>query len=124
MLLDYSRAPKEQDGVIYQAAEGGRPIRIRLQPTVLIGGGSTRYRQHRQWTSVRWLIDVATPEEAFALRDALQLFFQTVRRDGAAVVCARLTGGEAHAPVREDPGDDDHAEAPGENHTARAAHRG
>jgi len=75
-----------------QAERPDRPIKLRVQPTLLrlrVGqGGAT----HRAWHGVSWTIECKDAEEVLGVRDALAAFFRAVAGEGPTAVHARLTG--------------------------------
>ena len=97
MQTDYSGDPVfDIDRVIYDAAKErkGRPIRVRLQPTILRTregeGYSASSGQYKAWKDVRWTIECGTPKEVFQLRDALRAFFKAIGRGGVKATIAAL----------------------------------
>jgi hypothetical protein len=70
----------------------GKPIKIRIQPAIfrLFGGG-----QYRFWRDVRWTMECDTPNEVFALRDALRAFFRIIAEIGVQATIERLTSGDS-----------------------------
>jgi hypothetical protein len=83
--------PIDLDAIIEQAAaeRPGKPIRIRLQPMVLLASNS-RGGQYQGWKDVRWTVECDTPAEAFALREAMRSFFRALGRGGPDAVMAAL----------------------------------
>lgn len=61
---------------IAQRARPGKPIRVRVQPTIFRDGS------YHSWSGVAWRVDCGTLEEASALRQALQAFFEIVDLQG------------------------------------------
>jgi hypothetical protein len=61
----------------------GKPIKLRIQPMVLrsVDGKGGQYHA---WKDVRWMLTCDSPAEAYAMREALRAFFDTVGRVGAA----------------------------------------
>jgi hypothetical protein len=87
MDVNYSAAINpDLDQPVYeaQAERPGKPIRIRLQPTIYrirdTGG------QQQAWTGVSWILECRTAEEAVALKEALRVFFDAVAASGPAAV--------------------------------------
>lgn len=74
------RRPVEQAA----AERPGKPILIRVHPTIFRGG------QYHSWKGVHWKLEVDSPDEAVALRDALQAFFQAVSTAGPHAVTDAL----------------------------------
>ena len=69
------------------AERPGHPLRLRVQPMIL-GKNS----QYRSWKDVSWTVEVDTPEEAYATREALRAFFDSLAKHGPAATRAALTG--------------------------------
>lgn len=93
MKLKFSGdVPKDMDQPPYEAAaeRPGKPIRVRLQPTLFRKREGRTGGEQQAWPGVSWLFDCQTPEEAIALRDALRLFFVTAAELGPAEVSRRL----------------------------------
>ena len=66
------------------AERPGKPILIRVHPTIFREG------QYRSWKGVHWKLEVDSPTEAVALREALQVFFQTLTSAGPHAVIDAL----------------------------------
>jgi hypothetical protein len=92
MLSDFARDLADADRPITEAAEErpGKPIRVRVQPMILRRGG-----QYNAWKDVRWTLDCETPEEAFAVREAMRLFFAALASAGPHAVITLLTPHQA-----------------------------
>jgi hypothetical protein len=88
MQSEFARDLKDQDRPIAEAYADrpGKPLKIRIQPMILTA------RQYRAWKDVRWTLDCDTPAEAFAVRDAMRLFFEALTSCGPAPVSATLSG--------------------------------
>lgn len=88
MLSDFSRDLADPDQPVKDAAaeRPGAPIKIRVQPAILRRNG-----QYKGWADVRWTLDCDSPAEALAVRDAMQLFFETLSRVGPKRVGKLLT---------------------------------
>lgn len=105
MQTDFSGDPRPPklagDTIIEEAAaeRPGKPIRLRLQPSVLRPRGSRA--QYQAWRNLRWTIECDTPAEAFAFRDALRAFFAAMGRGGPEAVVAALApvGGDGKEAV-------------------------
>lgn len=66
------------------AERPGKPIRIRLQPTIFRvreGRG-----QQQAWAGVSWILACQSPAEAIALREGLKVFFEAVTQLGPVAV--------------------------------------
>lgn len=101
MQSEFIRDLADEDGPIAAAARerDGKPIKLRIQPMVLRtnkGKGS----QYHAWKDVRWTVECDSPEEAYAVRDALLVFFPALGRVGAKTVIRLLK--EAKAEGKED----------------------
>lgn len=82
LTVSYSADTTDLDAPVREAFEKapGKPINLRLQPTILrrdLNGG-----QQRSWSRVTWNLACETVEEAVAVREALQEFFDAVQRVG------------------------------------------
>lgn len=95
MQSDFVRDLKNQDQPIYDAIaeRPGKPLRLRVHPQILRGSGVDGL--YRTWKDVRWTIQCDTPEEAFACRDAMRVFFDALERLGAATVMHALQAMQA-----------------------------
>lgn len=82
MKSGFARDLADQDGPIEQAIANspGKPIRLRIQPMVLIAG------QYRAWKDVRWTLECETADEAFETRDAMREFFSALADIGPGAV--------------------------------------
>jgi hypothetical protein len=70
-----------------QAERPGKPIRIRLQPTIFrLREGGASAGQQQAWAGVSWIIECQSAAEAIELREALRRFFDAVGRIGPAAV--------------------------------------
>jgi hypothetical protein len=90
MLSEFVRDLADPDQPVLDALaeRPGKPLKIRVQPMLLrmtSGRG-----QYQSWKQVRWTLDCDTAEEAFAIRDALRSFFETMSRCGPRAVHAAL----------------------------------
>lgn len=85
MKSAFARDLADQDRPILAAASErpGKPILVRLQPMILRGArGDETQGSYRAWKDVRWTLECETPEEVFAVRDALRAFFQVINAHG------------------------------------------
>lgn len=71
------------------AERPGRPIRLRLQPTIQRAAAAKR-SQYQVWPDVSWTVDCDSVEEAVAFREALRAFFVAIAHEGADALTARL----------------------------------
>ena len=87
MHSEFARDLADADRPLHQAlaSRPGKPIKIRIQPSLLVGA------QYRSWKDVRWTIECDTPAEGIAVREALRLFFRTLADEGPAAIESRLT---------------------------------
>ncbi|HKB39433.1 MAG TPA: hypothetical protein VKD72_23555 [Gemmataceae bacterium] len=83
MISEYGRDLSDQNRPIRDAwaERPGKPIRIRIQPAIfrLVKGRSSQYKV---WPNIHWTLECERPEEAYQLREALRLFFDTTNRTG------------------------------------------
>ena len=76
-----------------QAERPDRPIRLRIQPTLLRVSAGDTVGNHRSWTGVSWSLECRTAEEAIGVRVALEAFFAAIAQHGTAAVGKALTAG-------------------------------
>lgn len=90
MQTDYSRDLVDPDQALHDAADErpGKPIRLRIHPTIL--RKAPHGGQYQPWKGVSWMLDCESPEEAIAFREALRLFFTTLNQQGHDVTVDRL----------------------------------
>jgi hypothetical protein len=93
MDVIYSADAQDLDRVVWeaQAERPDRPIRVRLQPTLLRVKAGQTLGNHRSWPGVSWMLECQTAEEAIAVRLAMEVFFGALARLGAEAVAATLT---------------------------------
>lgn len=86
--VQYTAEPVNLDRPAFeaQAERPDKPIRIRLQPTLLRKSGD-----HVAWKGVAWSVACPTAEEAIEVRQALELFFARLASHGIGVVKSALT---------------------------------
>ena len=68
-----------------------RPIRLRVQPTLLRVNPGEQSGNHRSWSGVSWTLECENAEEAIAVRKALQAFFGALAKHGAVAIEQALT---------------------------------
>lgn len=93
MEISYSADVPDLDrpAVEAKAERPDRPIRLRVQPTLLRVKAGATLGNHRSWPGVSWTLECQTAEEAIAVRRALQAFFAALAQHGPAVVERALT---------------------------------
>ena len=93
MDVTYSANARDLDRPAFEAhaERPNRPIRLRLQPTLLRVKAGQTLGNHRSWSGVSWTLECQTAEEAIAVRLALEAFFAALGVHGAAAVEAALT---------------------------------
>lgn len=86
MQVSYSADVEQIDQMVRDIAASREEgdVAIRLQPTLLYSGN------YVAWQGVSWRVTAANPEEAFALRDAIQALLQGCARHGAVEMQARV----------------------------------
>lgn len=94
MEITYSADAVDLDKPAYeaQAERPDRPIRLRIQPTLLRVRPGQTTGNHSSWSGVSWTLECPTAEDAIAVRKALQMFFAAVAQDGAETIGNLLTG--------------------------------
>jgi hypothetical protein len=105
MQTEFNQRKLDMDRSIKQAAaeRPGKPIRLRLQPMVLRSVGP-KGGQYHAWKDVRWLVECDNAAEAYATRDALRAFFDTLAVIGPAetqqvLKAARAAAGDEASPA-------------------------
>jgi len=90
MRSQFKRDLADPDQAVWDTAaeRPGQPIRMRVQPTLLRGTDSRH--QYLPWRDMRWVLTCDTPEETFAVRDAMAVFFERLSEAGPARVIAQL----------------------------------
>jgi len=85
MQSEFARDLADQDRPVEEAAaeRPGKPIRVRIQPTIFRVESRGQYRA---WRDVHWTLECESPAEVFALRDAMRAFFQALPQLGPATV--------------------------------------
>ena len=93
MEISYSADTPDVDKPAFdaQAERPSRPIRMRVQPTLLRVNPGESVGNHRSWSGVSWTLECRTAEEAIGVRDALQAFFAAISVHGAEAVRKALT---------------------------------
>ena len=91
--VNYS-VPTDQDALVYEAyaERPDKPLRLRVQPDIFRLNRGERGR-YDAWKGVHWTVELETPGEAVALKDALRLFFAVAEEIGADGVRERLLSG-------------------------------
>jgi hypothetical protein len=106
MQSEFNREKVDLNRSIREAAKErpGKPIKLRIQPMVLrsVDGKGGQYHA---WKDVRWMLTFDSPAEAYAMREALRAFFDTVGRVGAAETERALLSAQATAPASESGGE-------------------
>jgi len=87
MDVNYSGDVTQLDARVREAAaeRPGQPIRLRVQPSMRRGDG-----RYTSWQGVVWRVDCANAEEAIALREALQVFFDRAAKLGPEALLEQL----------------------------------
>jgi hypothetical protein len=93
MDISYSADPTDIDRPAFeaQAERPDRPIRLRIQPTLLRVKPGGNLGNHRSWSGVSWTLECPTAEEVVTVRLALQAFFAALAKHGAVAVEKALT---------------------------------
>jgi hypothetical protein len=73
-----------------QTERPGKPIRIRLQPTIFRLRDGGLGGQQQAWAGVSWIVECQSAAEAIELKEALKRFFDAVGAFGPAAVGERL----------------------------------
>ena len=99
MEVTYSADAIDIDKPAFEAQQErpDRPLRLRIQPTLLRVTQGETVGNHRSWTGVSWTLECRTAEEAIGVRVALEAFFAAVAHHGTAAVEKALT---ASIPAR------------------------
>lgn len=89
--VSYSAEATDLDRAAHEAEaeRPGKPIIVRVQPTIFRTGTGTSGQQ-KAWAGVSWRVTCRHAAEAIDLRDALRVFFETVTRTDAATVIRAL----------------------------------
>lgn len=92
--VNYS-IPEDQDALVHTAfaERPDKPLRLRLQPDIFRLNQRSARGRYDAWKGVHWTVELATPGEAVALKDALRLFFDVAEEIGADGVRERLLSG-------------------------------
>lgn len=69
---------------------GGEPIKVRLQPAVQRHRPEDGRKQFLSWHRLHWMVTVDNLDEAQALREALTLFFERLKREGVTALREHL----------------------------------
>lgn len=88
MDVAYSAASRDElDRPAYeaQAERPDKPVRLRIQPTLLRTEG-----QHQAWPGVSWTVECQDAEETIAVREALRAFFEALGVQGPVVLATEL----------------------------------
>lgn len=82
LTVTYSADTTDLDAPVRAAAEAspGKPIHLRINPDILRRELGQSYRA---WSKVTWNLTCETVEDAVAVREAMQEFFDAVQRVGA-----------------------------------------
>lgn len=94
MEVTYSAAAAQnldQPAFAAQAERPDRPLRLRVQPTLLRQVPGESVGNHRSWSGVSWTLECENAEEAISVRVALQAFFSAIAQHGAERVEKALT---------------------------------
>lgn len=93
MEVTYSATSVDLDRPAFeaQAERPDRPLRLRVQPTLLRQAPGETTGNHRSWSGVSWSLECPTAEEAIGVRDALQAFFAAIAQHGSLAVQKALT---------------------------------
>jgi hypothetical protein len=85
MRMEFAGDVADPDQHVKEAALRPGPIRMRIQPMVLAADGN-----YRGWKNVSWVLACESPEEVYAVRDALRVFFEALGQAGPQTVSASL----------------------------------
>lgn len=93
MEITYSADTVDLDKSAFdaQAERPDRPLRLRIQPTLLRVAPGETMGNHRSWQGVSWSLECRTAEEAIGVRVALEAFFGAVAQHGTTAVEKALT---------------------------------
>lgn len=89
MDVSYTADPIDLDQPAHEAAEArpGKPIRLRVIPTLLRATGD-----YVAWRGVAWTVSCQTAAEAIEVRRALEAFFERLGDSGPQPMIDLLTG--------------------------------
>lgn len=94
MEVSYSQAVinLDQPALDAQAERPDRPLRLRIQPTLLRQKAGQTIANHQSWPGVSWTLECQTADEAIQVRKALTTFLAALNQHGAVAVDKALTG--------------------------------
>lgn len=75
-----------------QAERPTRPLRLRIQPTLLRLKTGQTTANHLSWPGVSWTLECQNAEETILVRQAMTAFFAALAQHGAEAVEKALTG--------------------------------
>jgi hypothetical protein len=92
MKIDYSAEVLDLDQFALEAQQERpeRPVRLRVQPTLLRQPEGDA-ANHRAWPGVSWTLECQDAAEAIAVRKALEVFFTAIAQHGPRAVEKALT---------------------------------
>lgn len=93
MDVSYSAGWRDVDQPAHDAAaeRPNRPVRLRIQPTLLRASAGKPMGNHKSWQGVSWSIECRSAQEAIEVRKAMQAFFTAIGVHGAPAVEKALT---------------------------------
>lgn len=93
MQSEFARDLADPDQPIHDALKErpGKPLKIRIQPMILRTTAPGKSPQYVGWRDERWTLDCDSVAEAFAVRDAMRAFFETLGRLGPSAVHQALS---------------------------------
>ena len=91
MQSEYGRDLADEDRPVFEAVEErpGKTIKLRIHP-MIFRRPEGKAGMYRAWKDVHWTLECETPEEAFALREAMRLLFRAICDSGLESVLAAL----------------------------------